>query len=66
MGDTGPCGPTSELHYDPGVTACTCGLPNCSVALDNGCGRWLEVWNLVFMQYNQVPLAPGRFSRSPV
>ncbi len=53
MGDTGPCGPTSELHYDWGQAACTCGLPNCSVALDNGCGRWLEVWNLVFMQYNQ-------------
>ena len=53
MGDTGPCGPTSELHYDWGEAACTCGLPNCSVALDNGCGRWLEVWNLVFMQYNQ-------------
>ena len=53
MGDTGPCGPTSELHYDWGEAACTCGLPNCSVSLDNGCGRWLEVWNLVFMQYNQ-------------
>ncbi len=53
MGDTGPCGPTSELHYDWGAAACTCGQPDCSVALDNGCGRWLEVWNLVFMQYNQ-------------
>ncbi len=53
MGDTGPCGPTSEMHYDWGPEACTCGQPNCSVALDNGCGRWLEVWNLVFMQFNQ-------------
>jgi alanyl-tRNA synthetase len=53
MGDTGPCGPTSELHYDWGEAACTCGQPDCSVALDNGCGRWLEVWNLVFMQFNQ-------------
>jgi alanyl-tRNA synthetase len=53
MGDTGPCGPTSELHYDWGAAACTCGRPDCSVALDNGCGRWLEVWNLVFMQFNQ-------------
>jgi alanyl-tRNA synthetase len=53
MGDTGPCGPTSELHYDWGQAACTCGRPDCSVALDNGCGRWLEVWNLVFMQFNQ-------------
>jgi len=53
MGDTGPCGPTSELHYDWGPEACTCGEPDCSVALDNGCGRWLEIWNLVFMQFDQ-------------
>ncbi|MBK8989175.1 MAG: alanine--tRNA ligase [Chloroflexi bacterium] len=53
MGDVGPCGPTSELHYDWGPEACTCGQPNCSVLLDNDCGRWLEVWNLVFMQYDQ-------------
>lgn len=53
MGDIGPCGPTSELHYDWGPAACTCGDPNCSVLIDNGCDRWLEVWNLVFMQYNQ-------------
>ncbi len=53
MGDIGPCGPTSEIHYDWGPEACTCGDPNCSVALDNGCDRWLEIWNLVFMQFNQ-------------
>lgn len=53
MGDTGPCGPTSELHFDWGKEYCTCGQPNCSVLLDNGCERWLEVWNLVFMQFNQ-------------
>jgi alanyl-tRNA synthetase len=53
MGDTGPCGPTSELHYDWGAEYCTCGEPDCSVFLDNGCDRWLEVWNLVFMQFNQ-------------
>jgi alanyl-tRNA synthetase len=53
MGDTGPCGPTSELHYDWGPEACTCGQPDCSVALDNGCERWLEIWNLVFMQFDQ-------------
>lgn len=53
MGDTGPCGPTSEIHYDWGPEACTCGDPRCSVALDNGCDRWLEIWNLVFMQFNQ-------------
>jgi len=50
MGDTGPCGPCSELHYDFGITPLTdhgdCDL-TCS------CGRWIEVWNLVFMQFNR-------------
>jgi alanyl-tRNA synthetase len=55
MADVGPCGPTSELHYDWGKEFCTCGQPNCSVEIDNGCERWLEVWNLVFMQFNQAP-----------
>lgn len=53
MGDVGPCGPTSEIHFDWGPEECTCGLDHCSVFLDNDCGRWLEIWNLVFMQYNQ-------------
>ncbi len=53
MGDVGPCGPTSEIHYDWGPEHCTCHEPNCSVRLDNDCGRWLEIWNLVFMQFNQ-------------
>ena len=53
MGDTGPCGPTSEIHYDFGPEYCTCGRSDCSVALDNDCGRWLELWNLVFMQFDQ-------------
>ncbi len=53
MADVGPCGPTSELHYDWGREFCTCGQPDCSVFLDNGCERWLEVWNLVFMQFNE-------------
>lgn len=53
MADVGPCGPTSELHYDWGKEFCTCGRPDCSVAIDNGCERWLEIWNLVFMQFNQ-------------
>ncbi|MDX1613891.1 MAG: alanine--tRNA ligase [Candidatus Promineifilaceae bacterium] len=53
MGEVGPCGPTSEVHYDWGPEHCTCDLPDCSVLLDNDCGRWLEIWNLVFMQFNQ-------------
>ncbi|HEU4798853.1 MAG TPA: alanine--tRNA ligase, partial [bacterium] len=55
MADVGPCGPTSELHYDWGPEHCSCRQPNCSVALDNGCLRWLEAWNLVFMQFDQRP-----------
>jgi alanyl-tRNA synthetase len=53
MGDVGPCGPNSEIHYDWGPEHCTCGRDDCSVLLDNDCGRWLEVWNLVFMQFDQ-------------
>src|SRR3989440_1316782 len=53
MADVGPCGPTSELHYDWGPQHCTCARPDCSVALDNGCLRWLEIWNLVFMQLDE-------------
>jgi alanyl-tRNA synthetase len=53
MGEVGPCGPTSELHYDWGPDRCTCGRSDCGVPLDNDCGRWLEIWNLVFMQFNQ-------------
>jgi alanyl-tRNA synthetase len=53
MGDVGPCGPTSEVHYDWGPEHCTCDEVNCGVQLNNDCGRWLEIWNLVFMQFNQ-------------
>jgi alanyl-tRNA synthetase len=53
MGDVGPCGPTSELHYDWGPENCSCDEPQCGVMLDNDCDRWLELWNLVFMQFNQ-------------
>ena len=49
MGDTGPCGPCSEIHFDRGPQACTCGRPDCSPSY--GCDRWFELWNLVFMQY---------------
>jgi alanyl-tRNA synthetase len=50
MGDTGPCGPCSEIHLDRGE-AHGCGEPHCGV--DCECDRFLEIWNLVFMQYNR-------------
>jgi alanyl-tRNA synthetase len=53
MGDTGPCGPSSEIIYDRGPQACTCGREDCSLAHE--CDRWLELWNLVFMQYEKLP-----------
>jgi alanyl-tRNA synthetase len=50
MGDTGPCGPCSEIHVDFGVNpACTSAV--CDPSCD--CGRWLEIWNLVFMQFDR-------------
>ncbi|GAB4248220.1 MAG: alanine--tRNA ligase [Thermoleophilia bacterium] len=48
-GPTGPCGPCSELYYDRGPEY-GCGRPDCRPGCD--CDRFLEYWNLVFMQYN--------------
>ena len=50
MGDTGPCGPCSEIHIDRGE-AFGCGKPDCKLGCE--CDRYLEIWNLVFMQYNR-------------
>ena len=49
-GDTGPCGPCSELHYDFGEEV-GCGRADCKPNCE--CGRFSEIWNLVFTQYNQ-------------
>ncbi|MEW5774472.1 MAG: alanine--tRNA ligase [Thermodesulfobacteriota bacterium] len=51
MGDTGPCGPCSEIIFDQGE-AMTCG-PGCGIGSCD-CDRFLEIWNLVFMQYDQI------------
>jgi alanyl-tRNA synthetase len=51
MGDTGPCGPCSEIMYDRGPDY-SCGSPQCGIGVCD-CDRWLEIWNLVFMQYNR-------------
>ncbi len=50
MGDTGPCGPCSEIHIDRGEEF-GCGKPDCKVGCD--CDRFLEIWNLVFMQFDR-------------
>jgi alanyl-tRNA synthetase len=51
MGDTGPCGPCSEIHYDMGATASDQGHTDCAFGCD--CGRYVEIWNLVFMQFDR-------------
>jgi alanyl-tRNA synthetase len=50
MGDTGPCGPCSEILIDQGPEM-GCGQPDCRPGCD--CDRYLELWNLVFMQFNR-------------
>jgi len=50
MGDTGPCGPCSEILIDQGAEV-GCGKPDCRPGCD--CDRFLELWNLVFMQFNR-------------
>src|ERR1035441_6041334 len=51
MGDTGPCGPCSEIHYDMGAAASDQGHADCKFGCD--CGRYVELWNLVFMQFDR-------------
>jgi alanyl-tRNA synthetase len=51
MGDTGPCGPCSEIHYDMGPAASDQHHPDCNFPCD--CGRYVELWNLVFMQFDR-------------
>jgi alanyl-tRNA synthetase len=51
MGDTGPCGPCSEIFYDMGAAASDAGHKECKFGCE--CGRYVEIWNLVFMQFNR-------------
>ena len=51
MGDTGPCGPSSEIHYDMGPAASDQGHSDCKFGCE--CGRYVEIWNLVFMQFDR-------------
>jgi alanyl-tRNA synthetase len=61
MGDTGPCGPCSEIHYDMGPEASDAGHPDCQFGCE--CGRYVEIWNLVFMQFDKQP--DGTMRRLP-
>jgi alanyl-tRNA synthetase len=66
MGETGPCGPCSEIHIDRGPEAtahCTHSGQNCGVNVD-GCARFIELGNLVFIQYNRD--ASGKLTPLPM
>jgi alanyl-tRNA synthetase len=54
MGETGPCGPCSEIHFDRGPEACDKrGSPGHECRVNGNCARYIELWNLVFIQYNR-------------
>lgn len=61
MGDTGPCGPCTEIHIDQGEGSSPCDNPHCAVGCD--CDRFLELWNLVFMQFERS--ADGTMEKLP-
>ena len=53
MGNTGPCGPCSEIHIDRGPGYCQNSAPDHVCGVNSGCARFIELWNLVFIQYNR-------------
>jgi alanyl-tRNA synthetase len=53
MAETGPCGPCSEIHFDRGIQFSE--GPECIPDHSESCPRWLEIWNLVFMEFDQKP-----------
>src|SRR5438132_4720016 len=61
MGDTGPCAPCSEIHYDMGPAASDQSHTDCAFGCD--CGRYVELWNLVFMQFDRD--ANGKLNQLP-
>jgi alanyl-tRNA synthetase len=64
MGETGPCGPCSEIHIDRGEASCDRKNDAAHVcAVNAGCARYIELWNLVFIQYNRD--ARGELSELP-
>jgi alanyl-tRNA synthetase len=55
MGEVGPCGPCSEVHIDRGPGNCDrAHVPGHVCAVNAGCARFIELWNLVFIQYNRI------------
>ncbi|GAB4524491.1 MAG: alanine--tRNA ligase [Anaerolineales bacterium] len=55
MADTGPCGPCSEIHIDRGPEFCDMqDVPGHECCVNGNCARFLELWNLVFIQYNRL------------
>ncbi len=64
MADTGPCGPNSEIHLDLGPEYCNkAGEPDHVCSVNGDCTRFLELWNLVFMQYNR--MGPSQLEALP-
>jgi alanyl-tRNA synthetase len=64
MAETGPCGPCSEIHYDRGPKYCNMqAVPGHECKVNGECTRFLELWNLVFMQYNR--LGPDKLEPLP-
>ncbi len=56
MGETGPCGPCSEIHFDRGEDFCNLkDDENHDCKVNGDCHRYIELWNLVFIQYNRMP-----------
>ncbi len=57
MAETGPCGPCSEIHIDRGPDSCDkADVPGHQCKVNGDCSRYLEIWNLVFIQYNRINL----------
>ena len=56
MGESGPCGPCSEIHIDLGPEMCDMkNVPGHNCRVNSGCARYIELWNLVFIQFNRLP-----------
>src|SRR5882724_9946601 len=64
MGETGPCGPCSEIHYYMGPDPSD--AENCAANVNGPGDTTMEIWNLVFMQYNRTELEPGKYNLEPL